>query len=100
MRLEAKSLAASALLVWLDGQNYVGALGLFGLRMQTVTDNLVHRQQIPPMVPLLLSPTDFGPGLVDDVAAGNVPTTDYCKGVDFTAKWQATATMSAATRKA
>lgn len=48
------------LMIWLDGQNYVGLAGVFGLRMQTVTDNLVHRKLIPPMVHVLIEPASGG----------------------------------------
>jgi enterochelin esterase family protein len=47
-------------MVWLDGQNYVGLPGAFGLRMQAVTDNLVHRKLIPPMVHILIEPATGG----------------------------------------
>jgi enterochelin esterase-like enzyme len=47
-------------MIWLDGQNYVGLNGVFGIRMQTVTDNLVHRGLIPPMVHILIQPATGG----------------------------------------
>jgi enterochelin esterase family protein len=43
------------LMVWLDGRGFIGAGDAVGIRLQTVTDNLVHRGLIPPMVHLLLS---------------------------------------------
>lgn len=54
------------LMVWLDGRGYLGAGDAAGIRLQTVTDNLVHAGVIPPMVHLLMSPAaggsrDLGP---------------------------------------
>ena len=43
------------LMIWLDGRQYVGLADVFRIRMQTVTDNLVHRKLIPPMVHVLLA---------------------------------------------
>jgi hypothetical protein len=48
------------LMVWQDGAGYVGARDLINYRLQTVTDNLVHRKLIPPMVHLLLAPGTGG----------------------------------------
>jgi enterochelin esterase family protein len=48
------------LMIWLDGQSHVGLAGAFGARMQTVTDNLVHRKLIPPMVHVLVAPGTGG----------------------------------------
>jgi enterochelin esterase family protein len=42
-------------MIWLDGRGVFGVADSIGLRMQTVTDNLVHRGLIPPMVHLMLS---------------------------------------------
>lgn len=47
-------------MVWLDGQGLVGNAGALGMRMQTVTDNLVHQGLIPPMVHVLLAPSTGG----------------------------------------
>ena len=47
-------------MIWLDGQNYVGLNGVLGVRMQTVTDNLVYRGLIPPMVHILIQPAAGG----------------------------------------
>jgi enterochelin esterase-like enzyme len=47
-------------MVWLDGQNHVGLMDVFGTRMQTVTDNLVYRKLIPPMVHILIEPSTGG----------------------------------------
>jgi enterochelin esterase-like enzyme len=49
------------LMVWLDGGSHVGNRDWRGLRMQTVTDNLVHLGRIPPMVHLLINPGHDGP---------------------------------------
>src|SRR5262249_4198297 len=48
------------LMVWQDGPAYVGARDLINYRLQTVTDNLVHRKRIPPMVHLLMAPGTGG----------------------------------------
>lgn len=44
------------LMVWQDGETLVGSADLLRLRLQIVTDNLVHRRLIPPMVHVLISP--------------------------------------------
>ncbi len=44
------------LMVWQDGETLVGNQDLLRLRMQTVTDNLVHKKLIPPMIHVLISP--------------------------------------------
>jgi enterochelin esterase-like enzyme len=44
------------LMVWQDGETIVGNQDLLRLRMQIVTDNLVHKKLIPPMVHVLISP--------------------------------------------
>ena len=56
------------LMIWLDGQNCVGLEDVFGIRMQTVTDNLVHRKLIPPMVHILIQPAAGG-----NLAQGTTP---------------------------
>jgi hypothetical protein len=38
------------LMVWQDGETIVGTQDLLRLRMQIVSDNLVHKKAIPPMV--------------------------------------------------
>ncbi|MFO0501869.1 MAG: glycerophosphodiester phosphodiesterase family protein [Acidobacteriota bacterium] len=48
--------AGAPLMVWQDGETLVGNADLLRLRMQIVTDNLVHRRLIPPMVHVLISP--------------------------------------------
>jgi enterochelin esterase-like enzyme len=45
------------LMVWHDGHGCVGAADLVGHRLQVVSDNLVDRQVIPPMVHVLVSPS-------------------------------------------
>lgn len=47
-------------MVWLDGLACVGDLDALNMRMQTVTDNLVHRGQMPPTVHVLLQPSVGG----------------------------------------
>ena len=44
------------LMIWFDGEDHVGDQDWGGLRLQTVTDNLVHQKRIPPMVHLLIQP--------------------------------------------
>jgi enterochelin esterase family protein len=48
------------LMVWQDGETIVGNQDLLRLRMQIVTDNLVHKKLIPPMVHVLISPGSGG----------------------------------------
>lgn len=47
-------------MIWQDGPNHVGARDLIKYRLQAVTDNLVHRKLIPPMVHLLIAPGTGG----------------------------------------
>jgi enterochelin esterase family protein len=44
------------LMVWQDGETIVGNQDLLRLRMQIVSDNLVYKKLIPPMVHVLISP--------------------------------------------
>lgn len=44
------------LMVWQDGETIAGDIDLIRLRLQIVSDNLVHRGLIPPMVHLLIAP--------------------------------------------
>ncbi len=44
------------LMIWFDGEDHVGDQDWRGLRLQVVTDNLVHQKRIPPMVHLLIQP--------------------------------------------
>ena len=44
------------LMVWQDGETIVGNADLLRLRMQIVSDNLVHKKLIPPMVHVLIAP--------------------------------------------
>lgn len=64
------------LMIWLDGQNYVGLAGVFGIRMQTVTDNLVHRGLIPPMVHVLIEPSTGGTLAPPPTAPGTTPESE------------------------
>ena len=48
------------LMVWQDGETLVGNADALRLRMQTVTDNLVAKKLIPPMVHVLVSPGEGG----------------------------------------
>lgn len=50
----------SPLMVWQDGETIVGNADLLRLRMQIVTDNLVAKKLIPPMVHVLISPGEGG----------------------------------------
>lgn len=49
------------LMVWQDGETIVGNADLLRLRLQIVSDNLVARKLIPPMVHVLISPGEGGP---------------------------------------
>ena len=44
------------LMIWFDGEEQVGDQDWRGIRLQTVSDNLVHQKRIPPMVHLLIQP--------------------------------------------
>ncbi len=48
------------LMVWQDGETIVGNQDLLRLRLQIVSDNLVHKKIIPPMVHVLISPGEGG----------------------------------------
>jgi enterochelin esterase-like enzyme len=48
---------AAPVMVWHDGHGCVGAADLVGHRLQIVSDNLVERRLIPPMVHVLVSPS-------------------------------------------
>jgi enterochelin esterase family protein len=47
-------------MVWQDGETIVGNQDLLRLRLQIVSDNLVHKKLIPPMVHVLISPGSGG----------------------------------------
>jgi enterochelin esterase-like enzyme len=63
-------------MIWLDGQNYVGLNGVFGIRMQTVTDNLVLRGLIPPMVHVLIQPAAGGSLAQTSTPPGTTPESE------------------------
>jgi len=65
------------LMIWLDGQNHVGLADVFGVRMQTVTDNLVHRGLIPPMVHILVAPGVGGALAPATVRPGTTPESEF-----------------------
>ena len=48
------------LMVWQDGETIVGNQDLLRLRLQIVTDNLVAKKLIPPMVHVLIQPGEGG----------------------------------------
>jgi enterochelin esterase family protein len=48
------------LMVWQDGETIVGNQDLLRLRLQIVSDNLVSKKLIPPMVHVLISPGSGG----------------------------------------
>ena len=48
------------MIVWQDGETIVGNADLLRLRLQIVSDNLVHKRLIPPMVHVLISPGNGG----------------------------------------
>jgi enterochelin esterase-like enzyme len=56
----ADTTRGAPLMVWQDGETIVGTQDLVRLRMQTVTDNLVAKKVIPPMVHVLISPGSGG----------------------------------------
>jgi enterochelin esterase-like enzyme len=47
----------AALMVWQDGQNLARG-DLFAFRLFTVTENLLHRKLIPPMIHVMIAPGD------------------------------------------
>jgi len=63
-------------MVWLDGQNHVGLMDVFGTRMQVVTDNLVHRKLIPPMVHILIEPSTGGTLAPTTTPPGTTPESE------------------------
>jgi enterochelin esterase family protein len=48
------------LMVWQDGETIAGNQDLLRLRLQIVSDNLVHKKVIPPMVHVLIAPGSGG----------------------------------------
>lgn len=48
------------LMVWQDGETIVGTQDLLRLRLQTVSDNLVYKKLIPPMIHVLVAPGTVG----------------------------------------
>ena len=56
----ADTTRGAPLMVWQDGETIVGNADLLRLRLQIVSDNLVHKKQIPPMVHVLISPGSGG----------------------------------------
>lgn len=48
------------LMVWQDGETVIGNQDLLRLRLQIVSDNLVHKKMIPPMVHVLIQPGSGG----------------------------------------
>ncbi|MGH9719775.1 MAG: alpha/beta hydrolase [Bryobacteraceae bacterium] len=56
----ADTVRGAPLMVWQDGETLVGNADVFRLRMQIVSDNLVHKKLIPPMVHVLISPGNGG----------------------------------------
>lgn len=56
----ADTTRGAPLMVWQDGETIVGNLDLLRLRLQIVSDNLVHKKLIPPMVHVLISPGSGG----------------------------------------
>jgi len=56
----ADTTRGAPLMVWQDGETIVGNQDLLRLRLQIVSDNLVHKKLIPPMVHVLISPGSGG----------------------------------------
>jgi enterochelin esterase-like enzyme len=58
----ADTIEGAPLMVWQDGETIVGHQDLMRLRLQIVTDNLVAKKLIPPMVHVLIQPGTEGQG--------------------------------------
>jgi enterochelin esterase family protein len=56
----ANTVEGAPLMVWQDGETIVGNQDLMRLRLQMVTDNLVAKKLIPPMVHVLIQPGTNG----------------------------------------
>jgi enterochelin esterase-like enzyme len=56
----ADTTKGAPLMVWQDGETIVGNQDLLRLRLQIVSDNLVHKKLIPPMVHVLIQPGSGG----------------------------------------
>ena len=56
----ADTTRGAPLMVWQDGETIVGNPDLLRLRLQIVSDNLVHKKLIPPMVHVLIQPGSGG----------------------------------------
>jgi enterochelin esterase-like enzyme len=56
----ADTVRGAPLMVWQDGETIVGTQDLVRLRLQIVSDNLVAKKVIPPMVHVLISPGSGG----------------------------------------
>ncbi|MDQ1474604.1 MAG: hypothetical protein QOJ99_6084 [Bryobacterales bacterium] len=56
----ADTVNGAPLMVWQDGETIVGNLDLLRLRLQTVSDNLVAKKLIPPMMHVLIQPGTGG----------------------------------------
>ena len=52
--------SGAPLMVWQDGETIIGNPDLLRLRLQIVSDNLVHKKLIPPMVHVLIQPGTGG----------------------------------------
>jgi len=57
----ADTTRGAPLMVWQDGETIIGNQDLLRLRLQIVSDNLVHKKLIPPMVHVLIQPGTGGP---------------------------------------
>ena len=56
----ADTTRGAPLMIWQDGETIVGNNDLLRLRLQIVSDNLVHKKLIPPMVHVLIAPGSGG----------------------------------------
>jgi len=56
----ADTVRGAPLMVWQDGETIVGNQDLLRLRLQIVSDNLVAKKKIPPMVHVLIQPGTGG----------------------------------------
>ena len=58
----ADTARGAPLMVWQDGETIAGNQDLMRLRLQIVSDNLVRKKLIPPMVHVLIQPGEGGEG--------------------------------------
>ena len=69
------------LMVWQDGSRHVGPADDNGVRLRTVTDNLVHLKRIPPMVHLFVTPGVGGDPIAPQFA--NEPQANRMRSLQY-----------------